>query len=153
MTPDSLPLKGIHLPAPVGFWPPAPGWWLISAILLLLIAIAGIRGRRYWHKRRQWRRVEGVLSGILADSPSDTLFAARLSRLLKQAAMACHPHDQVAGLTGLAWLQFLDATGGNGAFQNGAGRSLLTAPYQASPALDRTALAGLAKHWLKRNLF
>ena len=27
-------LKDIHLPSPVSFWPPAPGWWILAVLLI-----------------------------------------------------------------------------------------------------------------------
>ena len=43
-------LRDIHLPDTGGFWPPAPGWWLLA--LIALAALAGL----IWWLRRQRRR-------------------------------------------------------------------------------------------------
>jgi hypothetical protein len=55
----------------------------------------------------------------------------------------------VAGLTGEAWLHFLDTNGGNGRFQHGPGRLLLDAPYRPMTALPTTELATLVEDWIR----
>ena len=55
MDPDQLPLRDLHLPDPVGWWPPAPGWWLLLATLaMLLIWLAVVLRSR--HRRGAARR-------------------------------------------------------------------------------------------------
>ena len=48
MNPESLPLKDIHLPADVPWWPLAPGWWVLLAALLVLTLLI--------HWLAVWRR-------------------------------------------------------------------------------------------------
>ena len=63
------------------------------------------------------------------------------------------PRDQVAALTGEAWLRFLDESGGNGRFREGPGRILAAGPYQRSlPAeVDTAGLIVLVREWVTRN--
>ena len=67
----------------------------------------------------------------------------------------CFDRREVAPLSGNAWLAFLDRTGGNGAFIEGAGIVLATAPYvstQDVTGIDNDALITLARRWITLNL-
>ena len=76
--------------------------------------------------------------------------AAVLNQLLKRYALVCWPAAKVASLSGRAWLDFLDASGGDGKFSQGPGQMLLTGPYQNEHA-DLNALMDLARQWIKVN--
>ncbi|MGD2138441.1 MAG: DUF4381 family protein, partial [Gammaproteobacteria bacterium] len=38
-------LRPLHPPAPVEWWPPAPGWWVLGVLLLALLGLA------WWYHR------------------------------------------------------------------------------------------------------
>ncbi len=142
-------LRDIHLPPPVGWFPPAPGWWLLGALLL----IAALSGLWAWRRRTRLRRRSlrhlHRLHATWRKDRDDARYLRGLSRLLRQAAIAAHPEGTPAGLTGESWLAFLDHHGRTRAFTAGIGRTLLTAPYQARPQADVEALHRLARHWLE----
>ena len=51
----NLPLRDIHLPAPISWWPPAPGWWLLLfGIPTLLILLAWLWR---WVRRKTVRKL------------------------------------------------------------------------------------------------
>jgi uncharacterized protein DUF4381 len=145
MTEDPLAaLRPLHAPAPISWWPPALGWWLLLfAILALLIVIY-----RYWRRMAPQRAALRGLK-ILHKNPDDHPVAT-LNQLLKRYALVCWPATTVASLSGKAWLEFLDANGGNGKFCSGPGRILLTDPYQKQSA-DLHELTALARQWIKSN--
>ena len=44
-------LRDIHLPEAVHWWPPAPGWWIVTTLVLaLLIWLVRYLQRRYRHQ-------------------------------------------------------------------------------------------------------
>ena len=57
MNPDLLSqLRDIHTAAPVPWWPPAPGWWILGLLLLVLLVWLGRRilaRYRVYQRRRQ----------------------------------------------------------------------------------------------------
>lgn len=126
---------------------------LASTTVLLLLAIALVVR---WHRRRDQRRVLRALHDSLEryarDRDAGSLLATA-SFLLRNHACA-RLGRQAAGLTGEAWLRFLDAEGGGGAFVDGPGRWLITAPF-APPAthseIDVSAVLRVVQEWLMRH--
>ncbi|MGL4826019.1 MAG: DUF4381 domain-containing protein [Vibrionaceae bacterium] len=96
-----LPLADLHLPPEPGIWPLAWGWWLviISNVLILSISIYSI-----WRYRRRHLAQKQALQRL-----DDCKSIGQLNALLKQAALSYFPREQVASLTGVQWLKFLDS--------------------------------------------
>ncbi len=149
---DALQLRDIHLPAAPSIWPPAPGWWMLAALLIGLLAWSGMVLIRRLRIRRRRRELLAVLHG-LADrlererSPDGLM---QISVLLRRLALARFPRQQVASLSGLAWLHFLDESGGQGRFSQGPGRVLASGPYQRMlPSdFDVSAFVALVNEWV-----
>ena len=150
-----LQLRDIHLPGAPAFWPPAPGWWIVAAIILALLAWLTIVALRRYRIRQQRQRVLRALAKLEQELASERSpeALAQMSVLLRRLALLKFPRQQVAALTGNAWLRFLDESGGNGRFASGPGRVLAAGPYQRSLPrdLDATGLIALVREWVKRN--
>lgn len=156
MKPDLEQLRDIHLPEPVSWWPPAPGWWLLLALLLAFsgLALWWLRKRRNgrWRREavREWTRLKERW-GREQSSASDV--AAGLSVLLRRVAISRFPRSEVASLTGEDWLRFLDVPMASGSeadgFRRGAGRALIDAPYNPRAQADMEALLELCKRWIQ----
>jgi hypothetical protein len=163
MKPDPLAeLRDIHLPSAISWWPPAIGWWIVLLILILLIAAA------FWWKRRSealknrpviYSRIEVVdaalaelvpLEGDIKAGENAKAMAVDLSRLLRRSAMQLseNPSD-VAGLTGEAWLLWLDEQWSKDEFCNGVGRQLIHAQYQPESDINIEAVCRLCHSWLE----
>jgi hypothetical protein len=147
-------LRGYHFPEPVSWWPPAPGWWALALLGLLVIALAArwlaSRHRKRAPARAALRELGALRAGYARDGDA-TAYARGLSRVLRRYALARFPRRQVAGLAGEDWLAFLDAHGGGGRFGNGPGRLLADAPYRPLADLPAEELARLARDWIARN--
>jgi hypothetical protein len=147
-------LRGYHLPEPVSWWPPAPGWWVLALLVLVLAAALGLGFARRYRRGRPSRIARQELAALRAAYQRDGDAAALsrgLSRLLRRVALSRFPRRRVAGLTGEDWLAFLDEQGGGGRFHDGPGRLLVEAPYRPAPELPADALTDLVREWVRRN--
>lgn len=153
-----LSLHDIHLPAPVGWWPPAPGWWLVALLSLLLL---GWLLRTAWRSWRVWRWQRRLLADFghfpqPLDKLSSTQFATVLSGQLRRLALTLFPATDVASLSGEAWLSFLEQHSPRGGFLHGAGRYLADGLYRSGgeelDAGQRKQLQQLAWQWARYNL-
>ena len=61
---SQLPLRDIHLPGPIGWWPPAVGWWLVAALVLAGCALYGLHYYRARHKRAALKAMTKVRAAL-----------------------------------------------------------------------------------------
>jgi hypothetical protein len=148
---QDLPIRDIHAPAPPSIWPPAPGWWILAGVGLVLLGLGLWWLYRRYRLAQRRRRILDQLAG-LPSRATGALLAAEVSALLKRVALARYPRTEVASLTGTPWLELLDRTGGGGRFARGPGRVLAEGPYAPAPDIDTDALLALAGDWIRRNL-
>lgn len=146
--PASLDLRDIHAAATPEFWPPATGWWVLTVLVIVLLTLSGRQLIRMWRRHQLRKCILEELDALDDRSPAEV--AAGVSTLLRRVALMCYERRKVAPLSGNAWLSFLDSTGGNGAFSNGIGNVLATAPYAAHEVTNTNsdALLTLARHWI-----
>jgi hypothetical protein len=152
MNADLGSLENLHdlvMPVPVSWWPPAPGWFIVSAVLVMVLGWWLIRAIQQWQSN-SYRREALVLLGKIDGS------GAELPILIKRVALSAYPRERVASLTGEQWLAFLDQTGHTDAFTTGAGRWLARVAYepQLTASLSTSELNGLrtaVRDWILRH--
>jgi hypothetical protein len=133
MDPEQIPLRDLHLPAEIGWWPLAPGWWILIAVVLGLMLwyawLVFLRWRANRARRVALRELAHIARHYEQNGDSVQL-AKELSELLRRALLAYAPRKDVAGLTGERWLAWLDRGLEEPVFASGAGRLIGSLPYR-----------------------
>ena len=133
MAATPIPIRDVHLPDAIGLWPLAPGWWVLIAVLVIALLFGG---RMLWRSYRQgvYRRAAlhqlSALERDYQEHGNAVALAASVSGLLRRAMLAYARRSDIAGLTGQAWLEWLDRDLGIPQFSGAAGRCLLELPYR-----------------------
>ena len=148
---SQIPLPDIHLPGAIGWWPPAPGWWILAAVLVGAALFAFLRYRSHFRERAALWALRRALERL--EEGADPAHCLRqISMIVRRFAMSMAERaDAVAGLTGERWLKYLDSRWERAEFATGAGRALAVAPYVPPSRVrsgDVAALGGLCVDWV-----
>lgn len=147
-------LRDIHLPPEVGSWPPAPGWWILSVVLLAALA-AGIY---LWYSRRSRslyrRQALQLLEQLHQSTQSPAAELAQINQLLKRVALKAYPNRAIASVNGRQWVNFLHSSA-----------PMITTPENLSELLSErlyakvavepqevSALFKFARDWINQHL-
>ncbi|WP_161957559.1 DUF4381 domain-containing protein [Mariprofundus sp. EBB-1] len=166
-------LRDIHLPDAISWWPLAPGWWMLFALILIIIAALFyyLRWRDIQKNKPIIFSTQQVMQAALLEltniekvhAETEALsdgqarqIVADISQLLRRCAVQLTQIDNnpnsVAGLTGDAWLSWLDERWDRHDFMQGVGRILIDAPYQNGFSQNDTLieLLTLCRDWLEQ---
>lgn len=147
---QTLPLRDIHLPDAIGWWPPAMGWWML-AVLIPLICWFFIWFYKRMTRKTALKTAKKYFLSIRQDKKLDdkeTLDA--LSELIRRVAISTSVRSETASLTGHDWLVFLDSSMQGSPFTEGVGQCFADAHYQKNVAHDLSMpqLLKLCEDWL-----
>lgn len=145
-------LRDIHVPEGIETWPPAPGWWMLAALALILLAGTAVWFYRRWRQNRYRREALGELKRIFEAYGNDPqAYLLEYATLLKRVALTRYPRERVAGLTGERWTRFLDDTAGTNEFTMGAGQALIEGAYAPAADADVVRLQEIGEHWIRQH--
>jgi hypothetical protein len=133
MNENALPLRDLHLPEAIGWWPLAPGWWVVLAMAAAALGYVAWRLFRRWQfhaPRRYALRELARFEAEYLEHRNPVMLGKQLSELLRRGMLAYAPREEVAGLTGEEWLAWLDEGMPLPYFHTEGGKSLLNLPYR-----------------------
>jgi hypothetical protein len=150
-------LRDIHVPDPIGWWPPAPGWIILTVLVMIALGFITRRVIRHLLNQRSKRKALRVLQQYRQDylkHHNSPLTCACLSELLKRVALIYYPRTQVASLQGQAWIDFLTRTA-RGLDFNTVRTLLIEVPYlpphqHATLHPDAQPLIVLTQSWIQQ---
>ncbi len=149
------PLANLHplrTPELIGWWPLAPGWWiLLLAGILLVTTLTYLLHKRYRknaYRRRALLQLQSLHTDYLAKSDTG-YYLSQINALLKSVALLAYPRTEIAAEHGAAWRAFLNrslppAEQFQPAFDDAA--------YQKNcPEIDVAQVHRAAQHWIRRH--
>lgn len=142
-------LKDIHLPQTGGFWPPAPGWWVLLAIALALTVLAFVLIRRKYRRNLWLRTARKELQRLERAATADDRWFAALNQLLKQSARIRYPERLPESLSGEPWIHFLLETSPTDRIAyRPIVEAMVNSAWQPVPACKPEDAVGFARTWL-----
>ncbi len=142
-------LRDIHVPEEVNIWPLDWGWWVLIAVVLLVLF--GLYKAITAHIRHNKARKQ-ALALVESISEKQNNWPVALNSILKRTAMSYYPTQQVAGLYGKQWQAFLTSSlkSSDKELEGGLAK-LVSNIYQATPnPSDFETCKGAVKNWLSK---
>ncbi|MBT8048439.1 MAG: DUF4381 domain-containing protein [Xanthomonadales bacterium] len=143
-------LKDIHSAGQPGWWPPAPGWWLLVLLglgILWVLLRRLIQRHSVRQRRKAWLHELEQLNREHDPQHSPHEFVAGLNRLFRAVALKAFPDTACARLQGEPWVAFIASLMPEGADNSSLG-VLAHGPYEPLPRVDAASLNSSAKTWV-----
>ena len=142
-------LQDIHSAGTPGWWPPAPGWWILALLVLLLMAWV-LKKWLAWQsvrkRRAAWLEALDRINREHDPSEQPHEFLAGLNRLFRAVALKAFPDNGCARLQGEQWVSFIVKQMPD---QNEESLlALARGPYECLPRFDAALLNQSARAWV-----
>jgi len=107
-----LPLRDIHDPAPVSWWPLSPAMWLVIVLLIVSLAalLVWMRKRRHHHQfsRDALQSLE-VVERRYHENHNVQGYLIEMSALLRRLLMSARDGHEISRLRGENWCDYLNS--------------------------------------------
>ena len=152
---EQLPLRDIHLPEPVSWWPPGLGWWLLLAVSIPVAFLIwrGFKNLSVQRQKRNLRRsIQREIDRIEAEYHSTTnanKLLQDLSILVRRVAMSNYPRKDVAGLCGKKWEGWLRDQAVGRSLDEQSIQVLVDGPFRKDLTVDAAGLLPSYRAWIE----
>lgn len=145
-------LMPLRAPELIGWWPLAPGWWLLLAVLLIALTTLTYVVIRYFkrnaYRRRALRQLQDLQTRYQGNNEANQ-YLSHINSLLKSVALAAYPRREVAAMHGADWEDFLGHSVKPVApFPHGFAMATYV---KSSPDIDLAQLYSASLYWIKHH--
>lgn len=145
---EGIPLRDIHLPGAVSWWPLAPGWVLLVLLAGVVAGLAWIAWRKGGIRRRALADL-ATIETAFARHGDDRALVRDVSTLLRRVCLTYRPRTAVASVTGKAWRDVLRSLGGpKHALPDKIAWQIVHAPYNPKEPVEADALLDHTRRFL-----
>ena len=153
-------LADIHLPGAVPFWPPAPGWWVLTLVVIAVAIWASLRYLQAYRQRQicahALNELDRVYDGFKQRQAADesALNEARLEYLnhvnavLRRVAIWHYPANEVASLGGRAWVDFIREKGESTLLTDELEEALNVGRFKPNCDIDADRVHQFGERWI-----
>lgn len=99
-------MHDIIVPPAVSFWPLAPGWYVLSLLLLTYSLYLGLKLRAKYRANRYRREAMQELVSLAKSEGAGEI--ERLLKLMKRVALQHFGRERVASLSDTLWWEFVE---------------------------------------------
>lgn len=153
-------LADIRMPGEVSYWPLAPGWWVLAALLLALAVYGAIRLQKRMLLQKRLNSAVSELSKarqLLSaagenDMANRLVYVNNVNAVLRRVALLHLDHTAVAGLSGQAWVSLLRRHDKAGLLTVELAQILAQGRFAPRCDVNADALEQMAREWIK-NLY
>ena len=146
---DQLP--PLMLPEAIGWWPLAPGWWIVIAATAFTLCALIYCAHRYYHRGRLRRATLKLAQQhwlAYEANPNTATYLVNMVQLIRRFCLHQYNQPPLTSSSGEPWLQQLDALTGSSLLNSHEGKRLLSI-YQntnlSDKAFNSTALTSAEK--------
>jgi len=143
-------MRDIHYPNDPGWFPPAPGWWLLLFLAVALIVWLTVKWRARQQARAPYALALTLLEGAKAREAQGELatrdYLDLCNQVLKRLLVHIRQNNLAVSASGATWLAELDRLHGGNQFSKGPGKALGNARFApvapaAAPGLHKLLTA------------
>jgi len=151
---NELPLRDIHLPDAISWWPLAIGWWLLP-LIILAGGFAIYRFLKYKQQNRKlaYRKMAldelNNLQSQFKNQQNSIELIRSVSALLRRISLSYLPREETASLTGEQWIKQLNQLSSQTVFSDEIATLLEKAPYMKQSQFNPAELLHLCEQWIK----
>jgi len=138
-------LRDIHLPPETTSVVPAPGWWILALLALIVMYLVWRRLRRKVRQSRLRVAAESEFKNI-AQKPLSTHLIFELLALFKRLYLAMPDAKPVHALSGEQWVEFVESIIGQPLTEPDLREKLLASLYAQSPSLTESEWRRVLEH-------
>lgn len=152
MNPDLLSqLRDIHAAPAAYWWPPAPGWWVLAFVLMVLFIWVGRKllvHFRIRSRRKQMLAWVDHLNATIDPGREPQAYLSTINRIFKLVALRAFPEQQCAVMAGSEWSAFLMDKMQKAPSVESL-NALASGPYDPAPKFDAEKISELSRAWIK----